>query len=423
MNQKAILLLVAYPIVLSFCLFYSLYGGDPSKNEPQKPVKLLSYYNNNHMILSEFLQEFKEELENSTPIRLEIINYEPDQSNNDNQLNKDQIKGIEPLKLLNNNDEGYKFLHGTSLFWLEKIPESVFFSAVPFGMDSQTLTNWMTAKNTKNYPGEGLDLLQQVFQKNGLGNIVPFLCGNTGPQWGGLSSVEISDENSFHGVHFRMAGLGGEILQKFKGEKMTYKDDFVTPDRIPDFAREKESKKFIEWVGPGEDEELIIKKWQFPDDTKDNKKILYYYTNGWQEPGTQWLMLVNKPYYEGLDEDVQQKLKFLLEKYNNKILSKYLEINELNFNKIIKNPKVGDVEIKFRQFNDQFKKAAYTELKEIMKINMGDKMYEKVHDSYYAYKSKEDQYHESDPTAVIRDEPYCCEKNLQKTRASLAIKH
>ncbi len=92
--------------------------------------------------------------------------------------------------------------HGADYYFVGQHPGYAFFTAVPFGMTAQELTNWY-------YHMGGMELHDELGQIFGLKS---FLGGNTGAQAGGWFRQEITGPEDFQGLRFRMPGLGGEAL-------------------------------------------------------------------------------------------------------------------------------------------------------------------------------------------------------------------
>ena len=65
--------------------------------------------------------------------------------------------------------------HGASYYWKGKIPASVFFTAVPFGMTAQEMNGWL-------HYGGGLELWQELYAPFG---VIPFAGGSSGVQMAG----------------------------------------------------------------------------------------------------------------------------------------------------------------------------------------------------------------------------------------------
>src|SRR5438552_5948412 len=92
--------------------------------------------------------------------------------------------------------------HTLAAFYIGKNPAYAFDSGVAFGLNNRQQNAWM-------YYGGGLDLLREVYRKNGM---LQLPCGNVGVQMGGFYRKEINSVEDLKGLKFRIGGLGGTIL-------------------------------------------------------------------------------------------------------------------------------------------------------------------------------------------------------------------
>ena len=97
--------------------------------------------------------------------------------------------------------------HTASFFWQGKLPASVFYTAIPFGLTAPEHAAWILH-------GGGQALWDELYAPAG---IKPFMGGNTGMQMGGWFAKEINSLEDIKGLKMRMPGLGGAILSKLGG--------------------------------------------------------------------------------------------------------------------------------------------------------------------------------------------------------------
>ena len=139
-------------------------------------------------------------------------------------------------------------------------------TAIPFGMNSRSLTAWM-------YDGKGMSLLREFFAGY---NIVNFPMGNTGAQMGGWYRKEIRTPADLNGLKMRLSGFAGRVIAKLGG----------VPQNIPGGeiyqALERGTIDATEWVGPYDDLKLGF-----------HKVAPFYYYPGWWEGGAQVSLYVN----------------------------------------------------------------------------------------------------------------------------------
>ncbi len=172
--------------------------------------------------------------------------------------------------------------HGAAYYWAGKIPASQFFAAVPFGMNAQQMGSWIIS-------GGGQALWEELYEPF---NLLPIICGNTGVQMGGWFNKAINTIGDLKGLKMRIPGLGGKVLAKAGG----------TPLLVPGGEIYTNLERGVidatEWIGPYHDYKMGF-----------HKVAQYYYYPGWHEPGPVLEMIVNKPKYQQLPEDLQEILK------------------------------------------------------------------------------------------------------------------
>lgn len=175
----------------------------------------------------------------------------------------------------------YDMGHSGSYYWKGKVPNTLFFTSMPFGMTAMEQYGWF-------YYGDGMELMQKVYAPH---NLISFPGGNTGNQMGGWFQKEINSIDDLKGLKMRIPGFAGEIIAKV-GAK---------PTNIPAgelyTALERGTIDALEWVGPSLDLRMGF------------HKIAPYYYTGWHEPGSELQFLFNKKKWESLPEDIQEILR------------------------------------------------------------------------------------------------------------------
>lgn len=175
----------------------------------------------------------------------------------------------------------YDMGHSASYYWKGKVPNTLYFTTMPFGMTAPEQYGWF-------YYGGGQELMDEVYGKF---NLMSFPGGNTGNQMGGWFQKEINSLDDLKGLKMRIPGFAGEVLAKL-GAK---------PTNIPAgelyTALERRTIDALEWVGPSLDLRMGF------------HKIAPYYYTGWHEPATELQFLVNKKKFDRLPPDLQQILK------------------------------------------------------------------------------------------------------------------
>ncbi len=179
----------------------------------------------------------------------------------------------------------YDMGHSASYYWKGKVPNTLFFSTMPFGMIADEQYAWW-------YFGGGKELAAKVYAPH---NLLTFPGGNTGNQMGGWFQKEINSIDDLKGLKMRIPGFAGEVLAAV-GAK---------PTNIPAgelyTALERGTIDALEWVGPSLDLRMGF------------HKIAPYYYTGWHEPGTELQFLFNKKKWDTLPADIQEILRVAMQ--------------------------------------------------------------------------------------------------------------
>ncbi|MBZ8117397.1 TRAP transporter substrate-binding protein [Roseovarius sp. LXJ103] len=94
--------------------------------------------------------------------------------------------------------------HAVPAYWGSKSKGILLFGSQPFGLRADEQFGWL-------YHGGGQALYDEMYGRFG---IKPFLCGNSGPQWGGWFRNEINSAEDLKGLKFRTTGLASEMATK-----------------------------------------------------------------------------------------------------------------------------------------------------------------------------------------------------------------
>lgn len=175
----------------------------------------------------------------------------------------------------------YDMGHSASYYWKGKVPNTLYFTTMPFGMTAPEQYGWF-------YYGGGMELMEKVYSKY---NLLSFPGGNSGNQMGGWFKKEINSVEDLQGLKMRIPGFAGEVLAKL-GAK---------PTNIPAgelyTALERRTIDALEWVGPSLDLRMGF------------HKIAPYYYTGWHEPASELQFLVNQRTWKKLPKDLQEILR------------------------------------------------------------------------------------------------------------------
>ncbi|RBW47792.1 ABC transporter substrate-binding protein [Psychromonas sp. B3M02] len=180
----------------------------------------------------------------------------------------------------------YDMGHSASYYYKGKVPNTMYFTTMPFGMTAMEQYAWFQY-------GGGQDLMDELYAQH---NLVAFPGGNTGVQMGGWFRKEINSLEDLKNLKMRIPGFAGEVLAKLG----------ATPVNIPPgelyTALERNTIDALEWVGPSLDLRMGF------------HKIAPFYYMGWHEPATELMFIINKKKMEKLPADLQAILKVAMHK-------------------------------------------------------------------------------------------------------------
>jgi len=180
----------------------------------------------------------------------------------------------------------YDMGHSASYYYKGKVPNTLYFTTMPFGMTAMEQYAWFQY-------GGGQALMDEVYAPH---NLVAFPGGNTGVQMGGWFRKEINNLDDLKNLKMRIPGFAGEVLAKLG----------ATPVNIPPgelyTALERNTIDALEWVGPSLDLRMGF------------HKIAPFYYMGWHEPATELMFIINKKKLDSLPADLQAILKVAMHK-------------------------------------------------------------------------------------------------------------
>lgn len=175
----------------------------------------------------------------------------------------------------------YDMGHTASYYYKGKIPNTMYFTTVPFGMTTPEQYAWF-------YYGGGMELMEKVYAPHGL---LSFPGGNTGNQMGGWFRKEIKSLDDLQGLKMRTPGFAGEVMSEI-GVAVTN----IAPGELYT-SLERGTIDALEWVGPALDLPMGF------------QGVAKYYYSGWQEPSAEVQFLINRRTWERLPEDLQEILR------------------------------------------------------------------------------------------------------------------
>ena len=239
--------------------------------------------------------------------------------------------------------------HAADYYFIGQHPGFAFYTAVPFGMTAQELSNW--------YQHMGGSELQEELTE--AFNLKSFQAGNTGAQAGGWFRKEINGPEDFNGLKFRMPGLGGKALGVLGASVQNIPGAEVYQ------ALSSGAIDGTEWIGPWADE-----KAGFYEITK------IYYTAGFHEPGSGLTLAVNREVWDKLSPAHQKIIESAAGDTNAWNLAQFLANNGAALQRLVA------AGVQTKEFPDAVWDAFGEAAQQVMDENMGDPLFKKIFDSF-----------------------------------------
>lgn len=260
--------------------------------------------------------------------------------------------------------------HGAAYYWKGKIPASVFFTTIPFGMNAQEMNGWF-------HYGGGLELWRELYAPF---NIIPFSGGSTGVQMAGWFNREINSIEDLQGLKMRIPGLAGDVFVEAGG----------TAVRIPGGELYTSLQTGVidatEWVGPYNDLALGL-----------HEVAKYYYYPGWHEPGSMLELIVNADSYAALPADLQAIVTYAAKAANQDMLDEFTARNNAALRDLVENHGV-----QLRRLPDDVLAALYQGNEKVIKqLVADDPAAAKVYESYKSFYDGARAYHHISEQAYI----------------------
>ncbi|PIE39646.1 MAG: ABC transporter substrate-binding protein [Gammaproteobacteria bacterium] len=198
--------------------------------------------------------------------------------------------------------------HSAAYYWKGKLPGTVFFTAIPFGMTTQETNAWL-------HYGGGMELWRELYAHAG---VVPFAGGSTGVQMMGWFNKPIEKPEDINGLKMRIPGLAGEVFNEAGG----------TAVRLPGSELYTSLQTGVidatEWVGPYNDLAFGM-----------HQVAKYYYYPGWHEPGAMLEFIVNEKALKALPEDLQTIVRLAARAVNQDMLDEFTARNNAALRELV----------------------------------------------------------------------------------------
>ena len=260
--------------------------------------------------------------------------------------------------------------HGASYYWKGKIPSSVFYTAVPFGMTAQEMNGWL-------HYGGGLELWRELYAPFG---VRPFAGGSTGVQMAGWFNRELKSASDLNGLKMRIPGLAGEVFAASGGTAVRLAGGEIYT------AMQTGVIDAVEWVGPYNDRTLGLME-----------VAEYYYYPGWHEPGAMLEFTVNQAAFDRLPADLQAIVEGAARATNQDMLDEFTARNNESLTTLLE-----EHSTKLRPLPDDVMDVLHSNAEiALEQLKKDDPMAQKISASYEAFLDGVRTYHEISERAYL----------------------
>ncbi|RMH45743.1 MAG: TRAP transporter substrate-binding protein [Alphaproteobacteria bacterium] len=252
--------------------------------------------------------------------------------------------------------------HAVPAYWGSKSKGILLFGSQPFGLRADEQFGWMQH-------GGGQALYDEMYARFG---IKPFLCGNSGPQWGGWFRREIHSAEDLKGMKFRTTGLASEMAAKLgmAAEAMGGPAMFQ--------ALQTGALDAGEFIGPWTDSALGYQQ-----------VAKFYFWPGVGEPSSAEECGVNARVYAALPDDLKQAVAMACESLYNPVWTEYTTKHALALRKLVEEDGV-----QLRRFPDDVIDAMGRAAAEVIEELRGheDELVRRITESFLAYRDSVGRY-------------------------------
>ncbi|MDG1507635.1 MAG: TRAP transporter substrate-binding protein [Luminiphilus sp.] len=260
--------------------------------------------------------------------------------------------------------------HGAAYYWKGKIPASVFYTAVPFGMTAQEMNGWL-------HYGGGLELWRELYAPFG---VRPFAGGSTGVQMAGWFNRELKSAADLDGLKMRIPGLAGEVFAASGGTAVRLAGGEIYTSMQTGVI------DAVEWVGPYNDRTLGLMQ-----------VAEYYYYPGWHEPGAMLEFTVNQDAFDQLPQDLQAIVEGAARATNQDMLDEFTARNNQSLTTLL-----TEHSTKLRPLPDDVLDVLYINaVSALERLKADDPMAQKIAASYEDFLEGVRRYHEISERAYL----------------------
>jgi TRAP-type mannitol/chloroaromatic compound transport system substrate-binding protein len=241
-------------------------------------------------------------------------------------------------------------------YFEQKSPAFHFYSGVPFGLTASEMFAWVRL-------GGGQELWDSLGSEF---DIKPLLASSTGSQMGGWFVNEITSQEAFKGMRYRMAGPGAEVYRRLGA--------IVVLLPGADIVQSLQSGAIhaCEWIGPWLDMEMGL-----------HQVASFYYYPAWHEPGTALALGINRRVWESFDDADRHLIETAAAAEYGVSLAEFNTNNALAMRKLRM-----DSTVRIRRFDDRLLKSFAEISKDVVaKAGSGDDLSRKTYQSYLEFRA------------------------------------
>ncbi|AXI55070.1 Monocarboxylate 2-oxoacid-binding periplasmic protein (plasmid) [Pseudoseohaeicola sp. NH-UV-7] len=252
--------------------------------------------------------------------------------------------------------------HAVPAYWGSKSKGILLFGSQPFGLRADEQFGWL-------YHGGGQALYDEMYGRFG---IKPFLCGNSGPQWGGWFRDEINSAEDLKGMKFRTTGLASEMASKLgmAAEAMSGPAMFQ--------ALQTGALDAGEFIGPWTDSALGY-----------HQVAKNYYWPGVGEPSSAEECGINAAAFAELPDDLKQVVSLACESLYNPVWTEYTTKHAAALRTL-----VADEGVQVKMFPEDVINAMGTAAAEVIdELRQDeDELVKRIAESFVAYRDSVGSY-------------------------------
>ncbi|MEX3313553.1 TRAP transporter substrate-binding protein [Sulfitobacter sp. PS-8MA] len=252
--------------------------------------------------------------------------------------------------------------HAVPAYWGSKSKGILLFGSQPFGLRADEQVGWLMH-------GGGQELYDEMYGRFG---IKPFLCGNSGPQWGGWFRDEVKSAEDLKGMKFRTTGLASEMAAKMgmAAEAMGGADMFQ--------ALQTGALDAGEFIGPWTDSALGY-----------YQVAKNYYWPGVGEPSSAEECGVNADVFNELPDDLKLVVKAACDSLYNQVWTEYTTKHALALQTM-----VAEHGVQVKMFPEDVITAMGKAAGEVIDDlrNDDDELVKRITESFVAYRDSVGQY-------------------------------